>query len=598
MPGHWGEIPLAAVILCLVSGIGLGSIVTQYYFALLVLGSVSLVCAGSMALLRNRWAVSRAAGLATIILAGLMLALAQRDGRSDADVRVLLSQGLLPLNEAVAFDACAAGDSEKRGTEAVTTIDLHGFRGNNGWKSATGKALLWMPGSVDGEESAPALSLKEGDRIRGWATWKLPRNYLNPGSADRIAYLARRGVFILGSVKSQRLLEVLPGDCSNWWMRLAGSVRGRVRQCLEPIRQKGRSQAAAILASLIIGDYSGLDTATREAFQNAGVYHVLVVSGLHVAWIAGVLLYLMQMCRVPPGAARLTVAVITCLYARVVGFQASITRCLWMFIFYLAGQALFRRALPANILLAAGVCFLAAWPNSLFDGGFQLSFLSVLAISLTALPVAANCLKPLTEPVSLGREIRAPFSTAGRLGAPGPQASGASRADGGSLHRSEPYPSRPRSPMLLQDRRQELLCPGRHAGDLDRSTALDRTSPGKQLQPIELDFTGREPRHSSLFFTGTGCRNYLGIRTAQLVHRRITCHTCSLAGRMDARADKTHCGISPRLAAVPDAILLVGDGRNPTPLYLFAVPPPGTLDSLFLCRSPPGLSCLRGSSGN
>lgn len=399
MPGHWGEIPLAAVILCLVSGITLGSIVVHYNFALFALGSISLIGAALIALCRNLFAIARAAGLSTIIVAGLMLALAQRDSRSDSDVRGLLSRGLLPLNEAVSFDGCTAGDSEKRGAEAVAVIDLHGFRNIDGWIPAKGKALIWMPGSVAGEKPAPVLELREGDRVRGWATWKLPRNYLNPGSADRVAYLSRKGIFILGNVKSQQLLEVLPGDCSSWWMRLAASVRDRVRKCLGPIRENGKSQAAAILASLIIGDYTDLDTTTREAFQNAGVYHVLVVSGLHVAWIAGVLLHLLQMCRIPREPARLTVAAVIFLYARVVGFQASITRCLWTFILYLVGQALFRRALPANILLASGVCLLAARPNWLFDGGFQLSFLSVLAISLTALPIVADCIKPLTEPV-------------------------------------------------------------------------------------------------------------------------------------------------------------------------------------------------------
>jgi competence protein ComEC len=176
-------------------------------------------------------------------------------------------------------------------------------------------------------------------------------------------------------------------------------VRARVRRSLEPIREKENGQKAAILASLVIGDYSGLLPATREAFQNAGTFHILVVSGLHVAWITGLLLQFFKWIRLPERVRYLLAAVAILVYTCVVGFQASITRCLWMFLLYLTGRMLFRRADPVNILLTSALILLAAEPDWLQEPGFQFSFLSILAIALTAVPTIRSYLKPLCDPM-------------------------------------------------------------------------------------------------------------------------------------------------------------------------------------------------------
>ncbi len=176
-------------------------------------------------------------------------------------------------------------------------------------------------------------------------------------------------------------------------------MRGRVRKGLEPLKGKEGGQPAAILASLVIGDYSKLHTATREAFQNAGTFHILVVSGLHVAWIAGLLLQIFKWLRLPQRIRYMLAALAVLFYTCVVGFQASITRCLWMFVLYLIGRMLFRRADPVNILLASALILLAAEPGWLMETGFQLSFLSVLAIALTAAPAFRNYWKPLFDPM-------------------------------------------------------------------------------------------------------------------------------------------------------------------------------------------------------
>ena len=391
--------PAAAAVLAFSMGIGSSLPIGEYSFASLALAGASLAGASFLALRKNRLTLALALGLAAICLGGMLMAIAQRDGFSDADLRSLLPRRAFRLDEPVSFEGCVADDSVKRGDESTTVVDMRAFLQNGRWIPCKGKGIIRIAG-IKAATSPPAdANLLQGDRVRGWAVWHIPRNYGNPGSVNRKASLARRGIFIIGRVKSPRLLETVPGGCASPWTKPAVSVREHVRTSFAPIGAMRDGQPAAILASLTVGDYSGLDTGTREVFQNSGTFHVLIVSGLHVAWIAGVLLLFLKWAGVPERLRYLLAALVIYFYTLVVGFQASLTRCLWMFILYLLGRFILRRASAANILCASALLLLAVKPDWLLEAGFQLSFLSVTAIALTAAPAIENHLRPLLEPL-------------------------------------------------------------------------------------------------------------------------------------------------------------------------------------------------------
>jgi competence protein ComEC len=399
MQGRWGETPLVAVTISLTLGIAVSRFLSHYSFALLAWATLLLICAAILSLLSERLRLSLALGLLAVVLCGLLLSLARRDGYATSDVRSLLSRGVFPLDEMLAFDGCVVEESQKRGDELVATIELRAIRKNDLWLPCRGNAILRLPAATPQDTPVSQAWLQYGDRVRGWATWHVPRNYQNPGSRDHVANLQRRGVSLIGRAKSIRLLEVVPQDCASLWGKAAAQVRNRLRHSLQFLVRDGKQREAAILSSVVIGDYSALDTPTREVFQNTGTYHVLVVSGLHVGWIAWVLIRLFQFLRIPTGMSRVLSAAGILFYTCVVGFQSSISRCLWMFILYLIGQSLFRRASPTNILFASALILLAVRPDWLLDAGFQLSFLSVMAICQMAVPLTEQNLRPVLEPL-------------------------------------------------------------------------------------------------------------------------------------------------------------------------------------------------------
>jgi competence protein ComEC len=395
-------------------GIALSTACREYFFSALAVAVLLLILASFLALRRNRLTLSLALALAAISVSGLLMGLAVRDAFPESDLRNHIARHTLRLNEPVASEGCVVRESEMRGEESITTVELLAFRHEDRWIVSKGKAIVRVPGAEPDDPPGHPFKLRRGDRVRGWATWNVPRNYENPGSADNAGLLSRRGVFLIGRVKSLRLLETIPGGCADPWTQIANLTATRVQKSLEPLKTRGREQSAAILASLVIGDYSGLNNSTREAFQNSGTFHVLVISGLHVAWIAGLFLQFLKLIRLSERVRYLLAFALILLYTCVVGFQASITRCLWMFLLYLIGRMIFRQAEAVNILLGSALILLTARPTWLFEAGFQLSFISVLAIALTAAPAMHKYLNPICRPLLYSGKVDRLFLESGR----------------------------------------------------------------------------------------------------------------------------------------------------------------------------------------
>ena len=52
-----------------------------------------------------------------------------------------------------------------------------------------------------------------------------------------------------------------------------------------------------MMQAMLIGESSQLQKIWTENFRRTGTFHALVISGAHVAVLAGVLLFLLRMCR-------------------------------------------------------------------------------------------------------------------------------------------------------------------------------------------------------------------------------------------------------------------------------------------------------------
>ena len=244
--------------------------------------------------------------------------------------------------------------------------------------------------STDNPATFPGVQY--GDRIRLKAKLRLPRNFRNSGAFDYESYLHGIGISVLASAKAESI-ERLPGGTGT---RL-GFWRSRIRRSiLEHMREKGlwKSEDAALFAAMIIGDDSMLLRNVREEFQKTGVYHLLVVSGMNVGLLAFAVFWLARRLRCPDWLSSAMTIALSIFYAYIAGAGVPIQRAVLMLSLFLIARLLYRDRSSLNATGFAALIVLMISPSALFEAGFQLTFLALLAITGISLPILQRTFAP------------------------------------------------------------------------------------------------------------------------------------------------------------------------------------------------------------
>ena len=151
---------------------------------------------------------------------------------------------------------------------------------------------------------------------------------------------------------------------------------------LERYRQLGAEpEQYAVLAAMTLGDKSAMTKELREVYAVSGASHVLALSGLHLG-IIYMLLSLLVVSRRFRAVTQVLIVLSIWAFALLVGLPASVVRSALMISTYALLSLFGRGRMSVNALSLAAFCILLVSPDSLFDVGFQLSFLAMLAILL------------------------------------------------------------------------------------------------------------------------------------------------------------------------------------------------------------------------
>lgn len=164
-------------------------------------------------------------------------------------------------------------------------------------------------------------------------------------------------------------------------------------QLLQHYRQWGLdSEAYGIVAAMTLGDKSALDTSLKDIYARVGAAHVLALSGMHLMLIYAVVSLLIGWWRWRMLSQVLTVLAIWA-FAFLVGLSPSVVRSAFMISVYALLLLGHRERMSVNTLAFTAIVMLAINPLALYDVGFQLSFMAVLAIVLAS-PLFAQVVPP------------------------------------------------------------------------------------------------------------------------------------------------------------------------------------------------------------
>lgn len=196
--------------------------------------------------------------------------------------------------------------------------------------------------------------------------------------------------------RGRALGEPLPRRPAPFWHRASHALRGRLRARLDDTLS---APAADLGRALLLGESGALPRDDRARVRDAGLSHVLAVSGLHVTLLAGalVLLFRALLLRVPAvarradparGAKALGIGAALS-YAALVGDAPSAWRAAVTASIAWGLGAAGRRAHPLAVTAAAALVLGTFRPDDLGRPGFVLSIVATAAL-VSDLPTGAS----------------------------------------------------------------------------------------------------------------------------------------------------------------------------------------------------------------
>ena len=263
-------------------------------------------------------------------------------------------------------------------TEALVTSMICG----KNKLEVTGKIFLYF------SKDTQADSLAYGDQLLLQTTLQPIHNSGNPGAFNYRRYAAFQQVYHTAFLKN--------GE----WVRLSHRNANPLQTFIFYLRKQvvgilqkniiADKNITGIAEALLIGYKEDLDKDLVQAYSNAGVVHIIAISGLHLGLIYMMLVWICA--RIPfVKKNRISKVLIVLgslwLFSLLTGASASVLRSAVMFTCIIIGKEFFRQASIYNSLAASACMLLCYNPYLLWDVGFQLSYLAIIGIVALQKPI-------------------------------------------------------------------------------------------------------------------------------------------------------------------------------------------------------------------
>lgn len=190
------------------------------------------------------------------------------------------------------------------------------------------------------------------------------------------SYLARKNIFAKIRVQSY----VQTGRSNHFFITIQ-KFRNKIVAALEKANLSNNTKG--LMMAMLLGDRDGIADETQKAFVNAGVVHLIAISGMHVGVLYFLLLITFKFLKqYKYGTILQTFLILCCLWTFAIfsGLSSSVVRCVTMFSFIVISKIIRRKTLLLEPIISSALILLWIYPNYLFDAGFQLSYAAVINI--------------------------------------------------------------------------------------------------------------------------------------------------------------------------------------------------------------------------
>jgi len=293
----------------------------------------------------------------------------------------LMEQGRLPLKTPLRWHGHLRDEPTRLPWGCGYEIEVSGVEIEGALQPARGGLRLSLTANP---EAGPTPDLHAGDEVAVLTEAKRPQVFRDEGAFDRRAYLAQQNIDLVATLRAPELIERI-GTLTPTIGTLLARARRRLRDEIDELFAD-TPQVAGVLRAMLLGDRSFVDRAEAADFQKTGVFHVLVVAGLHVGALAFALYWVGRKLRLSRVWTTLFTLTMLGVYVAVVEQRAPVLRAALMAAMVVLGGFFFRRLELLNSAALAAVILLVAKPLALRDSSFRLTFVAIGCIAGLALP--------------------------------------------------------------------------------------------------------------------------------------------------------------------------------------------------------------------
>jgi competence protein ComEC len=227
--------------------------------------------------------------------------------------------------------------------------------------------------------------LKNGDEWQFAIRLKRPRGFWNPGSFDYQAELLQKNIQATGYIVNHFSAHFIrPASFYYLIEQLRAKLLLHIKLALKNSLYRG------LINALTTGIRYDISDSQWQVMRATGTNHLFAISGLHLAFIAGIIYYITRLCcRFIPQAmlaipATQIAAVLTALfaifYAALAGFALPVQRALLMLLVFLWANLLRRNLAFWHAWYCSLLIILVYSPFAVLSASFWLSFMAVAFI--------------------------------------------------------------------------------------------------------------------------------------------------------------------------------------------------------------------------
>lgn len=225
--------------------------------------------------------------------------------------------------------------------------------------------------SFENYDEAPNI----GERIRVEGRFSFYEGATNPGQFDVRRYYISKGILLSG----YKCKITARNHDKNIFKEGLYKVNVKLGNLLEDALNE---KDAGIMKAVILADKSTLDKDVKNMYSEAGIGHILAISGLHISLIANTILTFMYIIPGPIWLGMTFASASLIFYGSLVGFSPSVLRATVMFLIGIASKESGRSYDGLTALAVSSLVSVIINPLSTLGAGFMMSYLAILGIIL------------------------------------------------------------------------------------------------------------------------------------------------------------------------------------------------------------------------